>query len=455
MDSIKPQLQGTLGASESRGFGLIACKRLNGRSNTVEFVTTEFTAGPNSQATVSVIDVNGNFTFQSFPIREEDVRVDVNDHVDINGDGVIDADDRVPATLRIVSGDNQHGSPGSWLAKPFVVEVRDAEGEPAVGIEVAFRVKWSGTLSVTNPRTDSNGQAQSFFIPAFSVEYQVEASVAGASKRVTFNVAGLGPQVLVTQSERPPMYWISDGDGFGGGTLKGFTGDKVEIFGDFATSTALDVSPGGKLYWTAATVPGEPFCGAVLRGSREVSVNRGSRSEELAVFNARPLAIAVDTTESKLYWTDSHGNLIRADFDGSNIQNLITGLDSPKDISIDVAGGKLYWTETQDSIQRANLNGSNIETLATGLGTLGSIAVVGGKLYWTEKIGEEHGKISRANLDGSNVEDIAMLTSVPVGIAVDIANSKLYWTDTKGRIRRANLNGSNIENIVEGLFAPG
>ena len=446
------------GPSGFRGFGLIACKRLNGQSNTVEFVTSEFTAGPDSHARVSVIDVNGNFTHQSYPIREEDVRVDVNNRVDINGDGVIDDDDRVPAMLRIVSGDNQPGSLNSWLAKPFVVEVRDANGEPVVGIEVAFRVRSDGALgalSATNPRTDSNGQARSILIPAYFGEYQVEASVAGVSKRVTFNnVVVLGPQVLVTQFERPVMYWISDGDSFGGGLLDGFTGDSVEGFWPFATSAAVDVSPGGKLYWTAATVPGKPFCGAVLRASREASGSRGSRSEELAVFNARPLAIAIDTTKGKLYWTNSHGNIQRANLDGSNIQDLITGLDSPKHIAVDTVQGKLYWTETQDSIRRANLNGSNVETLATGLSTLGSITIAGDKLYWTEKIGEELGKISRANLDGSNVEEIVTLSSVPVGVAVDIAQNKVYWTETRGHVRRANLDGSNIEDIISGLLEP-
>ncbi len=435
--------------------GLIACKRLNGENITVEFVTTaDFITGPYNSAGVKVIDVNGNFTSQSFPIRAEDIHVDVNNRVDINGDGVINADDRVPAKFRIVSGDNQPGSPKSWLANPLVVEVRDADDKPVVGIEVVFRVIGGAVLSDPNPRTDSNGRAQtSLLLPNHYHGSQVEASIAGVSERVTFNVRS-APPVLLSRSERPPMYWIIEGDNPRGGRVDGLIGDRVEIFGRYATDVTLDVSPNGKLYWAAATVRGKPFCGAVLRVSREVSTSR-SRSEELAVFNARPLAIAIDTTKGKLYWTNSHGNIQRANLDGSNIQNLITGLDSPKHIAVDTVQGKLYWTETQDSIRRANLNGSNVETLATGLSTLGSITIAGDKLYWTEKIGEELGKISRANLDGSNVEDIITLSSVPVGVAVDIADNKLYWTETRGHIRRANLDGSNIEDIVTDLIAPG
>ena len=456
------------------GASLIACKRLNGQSNTVEFITAEFAPGPDSYVTVAVIDVNGNFTKQQYPVREADGRVDVNNRVDINSDGVIDADDRRPATIRIVSGDNQHGVHNSWLAEPFVVEVRDAAGKPIVGIEVEFRDTGGGTLSATTPRTDSNGQAQSFLIPAWGGTYKIETTVAGVEP-VVFNATVPGPQVLVSPSELPPMYWISDGDRFGGGTLQGFINDSMDAFGIFATSVALNVSSGGKLYWTAATLPGKPACGALLRGSQsedyavltstvdpdsimfdEYDIFAEYGSETLAVLtNATPFGITIDTTKDKLYWTNSQGSIQRANIDGSNIEIIITGLNSPKDIVIDMVEGQLYWTEAQVLIRRSNLNGENIQTFATGLGTLGSITIAGGNLYWTEKIGETHGKISRARLTGANVEDLVTLSNVPVGIAVDIANSKIYWTETQGRLRRSNLNGKNIEDVITGLIAPG
>ena len=420
------------------GPSLIACKKLNGQSETVEFVTTEFAPSPDSYVTVAVIDVNGNFTRQQYSIREEDVQVDVNSRVDVNSDGVINVDDRVPTILRIVSGDNQHGPPNSWLAEPFVVEVRDGNGEPVVGIEVAFREEniVLGALSATNPRTDSNGQAQSFLIIPFDFDYQVQASVPGV-KSVVFNARASGPKVLVSPSELPPMYWISGGDNFEGGSIEGLINDRVETFGNFATSVVLDVSSDGELYWTA--------CGAVLRDGEEIAI----------LTSTVPLGITIDTTKDKLYWTNSRDNIQRANLDGSNIETFITGLNSPKDIVVDIADSKIYWTEAQGRIRRANLNGSNIQTFATDLGTLGSITIAGDNLYWTEKISETHGKIRRAGLNGANVEDLITLPSVPVGIAVDIVDGKIYWTETQGRIRWANLNGSNIEDIIINLIAPG
>ena len=427
------------------GPGLIAYKRLNGQSSSVEFVTTEFSAGPDSEVRIAVIDVHGNFTKRSYLIQEDDVRVDVDNRLDINEDGVIDVDDRMPAILRKVAGDNQYGRPNSWLEDPFVVEVLDADGEPVVGVEVAFRI---GTLSATNPRTDSNGQAQSFLMPEGYFSRTVEVSVAGVADQVTFT-ASSRPRVLVSESEHPPMYWIDRKSGH----INLLTHASVMGVGRiFVKDIALDVL-GRKLYWT-----GEVDWPRDAEGIARASLgNLRGKGEELATFAtsaSAPLDIALDTKERTLYWTTSQGNIQRINIDGPNVQNLITGLDSPKDIAVDMVGSKLYWTEAGDRIRCADLNGANIQTFATSADTLGSITVAGGYLYWTEQIGETRGRIRRANLNDANVEELVALSSVPVGIAVDIAGDKLYWTEAQGRIRRADLNGANIENIVTGLVEP-
>ena len=42
-----------------------------------------------------------------------------------------------------------------------------------------------------------------------------------------------------------------------------------------------------------------------------------------------------------------------------------------------------------------------------------------------------------------------------MGIAVDTARSKLYWTASSGKVKQANLNGSGAKNVVSGLGSPG
>ena len=164
-----------------------------------------------------------------------------------------------------------------------------------------------------------------------------------------------------------------------------------------------------------------------------------------------------------MYWTDSTTDVIqRANFDGSNIEALITtGLRTPTDIALDPYDphlGKMYWTDsTTDKIQRANLDGSNIQDLVTiGLSTPTSIALdlVKSKMYWTDAGMDT---IQRANLDGSNIEDLVTTgLRTPTDIALDPTAGKMYWTDaTTDKIQRANLDGSNIEDLIPtGLRTP-
>ena len=178
----------------------------------------------------------------------------------------------------------------------------------------------------------------------------------------------------------------------------------------------------------------------------------GSNVEDLISGLNNPFGIALDVGGGKMYWTDYGTNKIqRADLDGSNVEDLISGLSRPYGIALDVRGGKMYWTDSRTSrIQRADLNGSNFENLiTTGLRTPWAIAldVGGGKMYWTDS-GTD--KIQRADLDGSNVEDL-ITTGLdrPWGLALDVGGGKMYWTDQiPAKIRRADLDGSNVEDLI-------
>ena len=155
------------------------------------------------------------------------------------------------------------------------------------------------------------------------------------------------------------------------------------------------------------------------------------------------------TGATKMYWTVlGTGKVQRANLDGANVQDLVTGLEHPVGIALDVAGGKMYWTDWEaGKVQRANLDGANVQDLVTGLGWPYSIAldVAGGKMYWTV-LGTD--KVQRANLDGSNVQDLTGL-GTPMGIALDVAGGKMYWTDGGGdKIQRANLDGSNVQDLT-------
>ena len=91
----------------------------------------------------------------------------------------------------------------------------------------------------------------------------------------------------------------------------------------------------------------------------------------------------------RLYWTDWGTDKIqRANLDGSNVETLVAVGQhswSLRDLALDEDGGKVYWTDGRRRVQRANLDGSYIETLIiTGDGTGGiALDVAEGKMYWT------------------------------------------------------------------------
>ena len=159
--------------------------------------------------------------------------------------------------------------------------------------------------------------------------------------------------------------------------------------------------------------------------------------------------------QGKMYWVDRLASKIqRANLDGSEVEDLVTtGLEEPTDLALDVDGGKMYWTDRlTDKIKRANLDGSQIEDLVTVIFSIWSLAldVDGGKIYWTNASTIE---IMRADLDGSRVEYLD--SKEALGIALDPAEGKMYWSTGLSRIGRSNLDGSYAENLVsQGLNVP-
>jgi DNA-binding beta-propeller fold protein YncE len=130
---------------------------------------------------------------------------------------------------------------------------------------------------------------------------------------------------------------------------------------------------------------------------------------------------------------------------------LITGAEQTKAASI-------YWTDEVDSrpilgnIWRANVDGSGKVRLAYGQNNCFGIAlnVSNGRMYWTD---EDGGDIRSANLDGTGQRVLCAGLNQPVGIALDVARGKMYWTEV-GDIRSANLDGTGKTTLLSGLGRP-
>ena len=337
--------------------------------------------------------------------------------------------------LEKVSGDTQSGTPGNALANPFVVEVQDEDGEPLAGHSVTFSVTaGGGSLSETSATTNANGRAQTTLTLGSAPGINsVQASVSGVDP-VIFSTS-IEAKILVAAANRPVMYWIA------GGGLYSLSGAKEAKIAESANGVAVG---GGKIYWTSQV---NASSGAINSANLD-----GTNATVLTSILAVPMGIAVDTAGSKLYWTNTRGRIQSANLDGSSIKNELQNLSDPTDIV--VSNGFIYWTEGGNSVRRVNISGQKIAIdVAVNLATVGGLAVGGGKVYWTEMTSASAGTVNGANLNGTNFETLATLLSAPMGIAVDTAGSKLYWTNARGRVQSANLDGSGIKNVVEGLIS--
>ena len=110
----------------------------------------------------------------------------------------------VPRTLDKLPGYEMEGPAGRALSEPFVVEVRDQDGQPLAGVRVAFSVTvGAGALSAITAETDANGRAATTL---------TLGHLPGANT-VEATVAGLEPVTFTATAEATPDF---DGDGVTG-----------------------------------------------------------------------------------------------------------------------------------------------------------------------------------------------------------------------------------------------
>ena len=104
-------------------------------------------------------------------------------------------------------------------------------------------------------------------------------------------------------------------------------------------------------------------------------------SDDFYVFLPEANQLAVDPFSGQFYFTtfyNSDGDILRADSNGDNLEVLIpSGLSSPQGIAVDPIGKRMYWVDSgTGKIQRAHLDGTNMEDIVTGLSSAFGIAVV-------------------------------------------------------------------------------
>jgi len=256
------------------------------------------------------------------------------------------------------------------------------------------------------------------------------------------------------------LYWAQQLSGESGSSIYRATMEGTDIEPLVSDITSVQTirldAVHGKIYW------GES--GKIRRANLD-----GSNDEDFVdtVYGlaSAVAGIALDPITNRIYWTepgillppwfDMLGKLRCANLDGSGITELLSDYRSFQcnGLAVDSAGGKIYWSQLFDNkIQRSDLDGSNVVDIVTGLNAPEGIALdlTHGMIYWAD---QGIPAIQRANLDGSNIETlVAAGLANPFDIALDLPNGKMYWADFgTHKIQRANLDGSGVEDVVTSI----
>ncbi|XP_059822369.1 low-density lipoprotein receptor-related protein 2a isoform X1 [Hypanus sabinus] len=175
--------------------------------------------------------------------------------------------------------------------------------------------------------------------------------------------------------------------------------------------------------------------------------------------------------DNMMYWVEHPGEIHRVKLDGTNRTVFAPAsiIGSPMGLAFDWISMNLYYTNSdQQSIEVIKVQGDvkYKKTILTnngqrnGVGSPVGIVVnpAKGKLYWTDQ-GTENGvpaKIASANMDGSNARVLFTNNLDHVEfITIDIKERKLYWSiSSTGVIERGDLNGLNRVTIVSHLSHP-
>ena len=186
-------------------------------------------------------------------------------------------------------------------------------------------------------------------------------------------------------------------------------------------------------------------------------------------FSNATTAMTVDSVNAKFYWSKiiagGSAEIYRSDLDGNNPETVITISDPLnsgesyviESIAIDTAGtGKVYWVQSVFTIplsptyfpgyyiRRANLNGTGVQSITNNASASKiSIDSVGRRLYYTSSTLNKVGVINMTTLGNT----LLVTTTKPLGVCVDAAAGKVYWTNPFERIiRRSSTGAGSVEN---------
>jgi len=334
-------------------------------------------------------------------------------------------------------------------ASSFSVEDEDAL---MAGIPVQFTNESIGATSFSWDFGDADNSSSDQENPTFIYDSEGTYTVS-LTATTSFGSNTSTREITVAMAPETPadLFYIDMGDDFlrslvldGSGT----TTDVLDLVGRVGVGLAYDAT-NEKLYFSDFDTP--PF-GNIWRMDLD-----GSNLTNIASNINDPYGITIDHTNGKIYWVDNDGNVSRANLDGSSPEIGVLNVPGAewRDISLDVENDKMYIIDASinDRLYVADLDGSNGQDLITGLFGYGvAVDTQNDKLYYDDQLA---GELKVANLDGTNIQTIDTNGTRIYGIIIDNEAGKLYWSGRdSGELIRANLDGTDREVLKDGLGSP-
>ncbi|ERK16309.1 hypothetical protein L579_4218 [Pantoea sp. AS-PWVM4] len=227
----------------------------------------------------------------------------------------------------------------------------------------------------------------------------------------------------------------------------------------------------------------QPLSGDII----EFNPETGERTSVVSGLGSHPDGIAIDVINKRIYWTNmgehkepdtleffqADGSVETANLDGSGRKRLVENgvFVTGKQLLHDSDNGHLYWCDREGMrVLRSNDDGSNLTVLIqTGLFPKDArdytrhcvgiaIDLKNDFIYWTQKGPSKGGKgrIMRASLalpegkTASTRQDIKPVMEnlpEPIDLEFDFHNNLMYWTDRGDKLQGGNtLNCASVQN---------
>lgn len=221
------------------------------------------------------------------------------------------------------------------------------------------------------------------------------------------------------------------------------------------------------VYWAQSSTPSTIYKASLdsLDKVSEITVSAG-------MFGGSVDNLSLDVAGGMLYWSDvaNDGSIYRisAGFENGDAESLIVGeaegvTDGILDIDLDLENSKIYWIK-YGAVMRADLDGSNIEEVVDIPDYYMPVQPHGitldgqhGYVYW---INRDTDQIERALISGGEIETI-IRSKTAAALDVDIKNERLYWvedyiyTNEGGAIYSSDLDGTDKKLVLETSYTRG